>query len=90
MWIAEWLWDDDNVAHLARHGVTARQVVTCWRNDPKFRRNKRGRAATHQMVGPDAGGRFVAVFVVEVEPGRWRAIAARPATEAERHWWERS
>ena len=92
VWIAEWQWDDDNVDHIARHGISAREVDEVWRGELKFRRNRKGRAATHQMLGPDGGGRLVAVFVAPVpaRPGLWRAVTARPATAAEKDWWERS
>lgn len=92
MWIAEWLWDDDNVEHIARHGVSAGDVLAVWLGDPRYRRNRKGRAASHQMIGPDAGGRFVAVFVAPVpgRPGTWRVVTARPATEPEQTWWRRS
>lgn len=56
MIIDSWLWDDENEAHLAQHGVSRRIVEQVWLEQPKFRRNKRGRAASHQMIGPDAGG----------------------------------
>lgn len=92
VWIAEWAWDDDAIEHLARHGVTPWDVYEVWEGTPKYRANRRGRAATHQMIGPTKGGAVVAAFIVEVPgvPGRWRPVTARPATRAEREWWERS
>ncbi len=92
MLVAEWQWDDENVAHIARHGLRPRDIRQVAENDPRFRRNRKGRAATHQMVGPDDGGRFVAAFLVAVPgtPGRWRVVTARPATPAERQWWEKT
>jgi len=89
--IAEWLWDD-NVEHIARHGIAPGDVDDIPRNDPKFRRNRKARAATHQMIGPDAVGGFVAVFLAPVPgvAGLWRVITARPASEPERRWWETS
>lgn len=90
MWIAEWQWDDANVGHIARHGLFGWDVVDVARQSPRFRRNKKGRAAAYQMVGPDSGGRFLAVFITPVagSPGVWRAVTARAATAAEKQWWE--
>lgn len=92
MYIAEWDWRDGDVEHLAAHGVQPSDVLAVWREAPKYRRNRRNRGASHQMVGPDAGGRFFAIFIREddTEGGRWRAITGRRATAAERSWWERS
>lgn len=71
MRIAEWQWDDDNVPWMVQEVFAV---------NPRFRRNRKGRAATHQMVGPDAAG------LDEV----WRVITARDATGPEKDWWERS
>ncbi|HVF05209.1 MAG TPA: hypothetical protein VNA20_10235 [Frankiaceae bacterium] len=92
MWIADWVWDDDNIEHIARHGLTVWDVRDVWLMYPKFRRNRKGRAATHQMIGADGGGRFLAVFIAEVpgRPGWWRVVTARAATDDEKKWWARS
>lgn len=92
MRIAEWFWDDENVEHIARHGLVPSVIEDVFANDPKFRRNKKGCAATHQMIGPDAGGRFVAAFLAPA-PGAgdvWRVVTARAATAQEKEWWDKS
>lgn len=58
VYIDEWDWDDGNLEELAPHGVTRRIVESVAEEAPLFRRNKRGRAASHQMIGPDPGGRM--------------------------------
>jgi uncharacterized DUF497 family protein len=92
VYIAEWEWDDANVEHMAEHRVSPAHIESIWSDEPKFRRNKRSRAASHAMIGPDAGGRMVVAFIRQVElvKGRWRVITAREATAAERRWWELS
>lgn len=73
MYIEEWEWDDGNLDELARHGLARRHVEQVAEESPRFRRNKRGRAATHQMIGPDFGG---AVWVGRMgclhRSDRWR------------------
>jgi len=56
------------------------------------RRNKKGRAATHAMIGKDNGGRtWVVCIAARVgSPGIWRAITGWEADRAEREWYERS
>jgi hypothetical protein len=92
MYIAEWSWRDEDVEHLAAHGVQPADVLAVWREAPKYRRNRKNRAASHQMVGPDGKGEFFAIFIREdeTEQGLWRTITGRRATATERAWWERS
>jgi hypothetical protein len=92
MYIAEWNWLDEDIDHLARHGVDPEHVLSVWRKAPKYRRNRKNRAASHQMIGPDNGGTFYAIFIRQdaIVEGLWRAITGRHATPAERAWWERS
>ena len=79
MYIGGWTWLDEDVEHLARHGVTPLDVLAVWRGDPKYRRNKKNRAASHQMIGPDQGGLFFAIFIREddnYEDSGARSLAA--------------
>jgi hypothetical protein len=90
VYIAEWNWLDEDVEHLARHGVQPHHVLAVWREAPRYRRNRKDRAASHQMIGPDGGGAFFAIFIRqdEIVTGLWRAITGRNATAAERAWWK--
>ncbi|CAN5684558.1 hypothetical protein BH24ACT26_BH24ACT26_02100 [soil metagenome] len=90
--VEEWQWDDENLRELARHGVQRRQVEQIWRGSPRFRRNRRRRAASHQMIGPTGGGTMLVVCIVEVagQPGLWRAITGWPADAPELDWYRRS
>jgi hypothetical protein len=90
MFIAEWIWHDCDVEHLAEHGVRPSDVLAVWREEPRYRRNRRNRAASHQMIGPDGQGGFFAIFIRENEMvrGQWRAITGRRATAVEQKWWK--
>ncbi len=90
--VEEWEWDDGNLDELARHGLNWRVVEQVARAAPRFRRNKRGRAATHQMIGPDRSGAIWCICIVEspVRQGLWRAITGWKAGQAEREWYRRS
>jgi hypothetical protein len=92
MYIEDWNWFDEDVEHLAAHGVRPSDVLAVWREEPRYRRNRRNRAASHQMIGPDGKGGFFAIFIREDElvSGRWRAITGRRATDAEQAWWRGS
>jgi hypothetical protein len=52
MYVADLQIDEDNEAEMAAHGVTPEEVWQVWTNAPRYFRNKRGRSATHLMVGP--------------------------------------
>jgi hypothetical protein len=92
MYIEDWNWLDEDVEHVAAHGVTPADVLSVWREAPKYRRNRKNRAASHQMVGPDGGGAFFAIFIRQDGnlEGLWRAITGRSANDIERAWWRRS
>lgn len=88
--IADWDLDEENLAELAAHGATVEILEQVVGDQPRFRRNKRRRAATHQMIGPDQGGRFWVVCLVETGPSLWRPVTGWPAGDHEIEWWRRS
>ena len=56
-------WDSSNEEHLAQHDVLPYEVEQVFRNDPQWRRNKRGRAAQYVMDGRTDSGRSLRVLV---------------------------
>src|SRR5512147_2640561 len=90
MRIQDWELDDANTEELAAHGLAAEILDEVLENRPRFRRNKKNRAATHQMIGPNSGGQFWVVCVVETGPAIWRPITGWPAADHEIEWWRRS
>lgn len=89
MRISEWQWDDGNLDELAWHGVRPSTVEAVAEERPRFRRNKKGRAASHQMIGPDKSGAIYVICIVAIpgRPGLWRAVTGWPADDAERDWY---
>jgi hypothetical protein len=91
LYIEAWEWDDGNIEHLATHGITPELIEDeIWLEAPKFLANRRNRAASHPMVGPDRGGELWTICIVQVEddPAIWRAITgwrSRPR-EQEGYW----
>lgn len=61
MQIDGWDWEDHNLSHLGGRGLGRQAVLHVAQEAPKFRENLKGRAVTHQMIGPDRGG---AIWVV--------------------------
>jgi hypothetical protein len=82
--------DEQNIDEMAAHELTVDSLDQILDNRPRFRRNKRNRTATHQMVGPDDGGRFWVVCIAERGPEFWRPITGWPASDSDIEWWRRS
>jgi len=53
--------DEWNESEMARHRVTAWEVLQVLAGDPVFLPNKRGHEASIVMIGPTFGGRFLTV-----------------------------
>jgi hypothetical protein len=59
----------------SRHGITGAQMQAVAANDHILARNRKGRAASHLMIGRDDQGRCLAMPVVPTDhPRTWRAI----------------
>ena len=74
--------DDHNESEMLVHGVTQREVMQVHEGgEYHLLRNVKRHAATHLMVGPTTGGRWLTIPVGPTgEPGVWRpatAFAAR-------------
>jgi len=81
-------WDDSNIIHAGRHGVTALLVEEMLASTPLFRVNLPGRSADYQMIGPDSEGRLWTVVLKYLGQGRWRPITGWPSTSAEVRWYQ--
>ncbi len=77
-------WDDENEAHIARHGVTIGEVNQIVENRHIVVRNRRHRRAPLLLIGRTHGGRVLSVPIEKTaEPDVWRPVTAFPATEAQ-------
>ena len=78
-------WDERNRAHIARHGVSAREVEEAIVNRPVFRRSYKNRFV---VVGPTFADppRVITAVVGEDpnQPGVYYPFTARPASRQER------
>jgi uncharacterized DUF497 family protein len=74
-------WDDGNVDHIGRHGVSAEEVEQACSARPKVRR---GRCGRYLVLGRTRAGRYLLVVVVNLGAGEGRAITARDMDSRER------
>ena len=80
--------DEDNEAHLARHGITVTEVTQVWWNQPLYVPNKAGLTAAWLMLGDTSGGRSLTVAVVTLETfSRLRPITGWNSTAGELTRW---
>lgn len=73
-------WDDDNLLHATRHGLSVIEIEQAISNATAFRRNKRGRSGDVRIDSITNGGRKVVVIAAH-DPGR-RLIRPITAWEA--------
>jgi uncharacterized DUF497 family protein len=85
-WIRGFVWDDENVAHLARHAVSPNEVEEALAGEPLVLRGPDDRYLAYGRTEHD---RWVfAVYVIRPR-GRVRVLTARDMTEGERRLYQR-
>lgn len=85
MVITELIWTDDNVDHLAEHGVTPREVQDVIWDDPRFER-RRGRQRYH-VYGQTSGGRYLFVVLEREYDIVFYVVTARDMTNREKNYY---
>lgn len=85
-WIKGFVWDEENVSHIAAHGVTPEEVEEALTNVPVVYRGADGRYLAH---GQAESGRLLFAVYAKRSGGRIRVITARDMTESEKRWWRR-
>ncbi len=83
--VVSWFqWDDANLTHCARHGVTPVIVAEVRDNTPLFFLNDPSKSGTHIMIGPDDSGRLWTIVIVNSGGSdSWRPITGWPSDNAE-------
>jgi hypothetical protein len=77
-------WDEENEEYVWRHRLTPNSADRVLHNRPIFVPNKRRRAGTHLMIGPDESGQFWTVSLRPTgTPGVWRPITGYPSSRGE-------
>lgn len=87
MEITDFEWDDDNIEHIARHGVSPDEVESVAFDDEPW--VKKGRGGTRYLLGYTVAGRYLFVVYVLKGKGRARAITALGMDEATRKLYRR-
>ena len=86
LYIRHLIWDDWNVAHIARHEVTRDEVEEACRGQPVISETYKGRL---RVVGPTRSGRMLTVILSpEDDEGVYYPVTARSADRKERRNYE--
>ncbi len=80
-WIRGFVWDDENVAHIARHAVSPDEVEEALVGDPVV---IRGGDDRYLAYGRTENDRWLFVVYVTRPRGRVRVLTARNMTEGEK------
>ncbi len=81
--ITDLLWDEQNVAHIARHSVTEPEVEQVVFGGTALATAAERRPGGQVVFGQTAQGRLLVVFVDRPAAGRCYVLSARPMTRRE-------
>jgi len=81
IWIRRVIWDDANIGHVARHGVSQDEAEDVCYGDALPLRTRRGR---YLLIGRTDAGRLLSVFITPRGRQAYYVITARDANEVER------
>ena len=94
MKIHEFVWPQDRIDHIDRHGVTPEEVEQMCFGRPLVQRAKsQGENPVYYILGQTDAGRYLFSVVIGFPDGKGYPVTARPMTDKEksryRRWEER-
>ena len=87
MEITDFEWDNDNIEHIARHGVSPDEVESVAFDDEPW--VKKGREGTRYLLGYTVAGRYLFVVYALKGKGKARAITAMDMDDKTRKLYKR-
>lgn len=77
MEIESFEWDQANIDHVGRRGITEEQVEAVVDGRYLMVVNKRSGSGDYRLIGRDPSGRFLTVVIAATSsPSRWRPVTA--------------
>jgi uncharacterized protein len=90
MRIREFVWPQDRIDHIARHGVTPEEVEeACFGRALVLRARSQGENPVYYVRGRTAAGRYLFCVVIRLPDGKGYPITARPMTAREKRRYKR-
>lgn len=85
MTIHDFVWPDDRVEHIARHGVTPEEVEEVCFGESFVRRAKsHGENPVYYVMGQTVSGRYLFCVIIRFSDGRGYPVTAREMTAKEK------
>lgn len=94
MEILEFVWPQDRIDHISRHGVRPDEVEQVCTGRPLIQRGKsEGKNPVYYVLGQTDAGRYLFAVVIRFPDGKAYTVTARPMSDKEarryRRWKER-
>ena len=90
MEIAEFVWTDDRVAHIGRHGVEAEEFEeVCFGRALVLKAKAGGKNPVYYVLGETDAGRHLFCVVISFSDGRGYPVTARDMTQNEKQRYAR-
>ena len=90
MRVHEFVWPQDQIDHIARHGVTPEEVEqACFGRAFVQRAKSQGRSPVYYVLGLTAAGRYLFCVVIRLPDGKGYPVTARPMTDREKRRYKR-
>ncbi len=83
----EFDWDDDNIEHIARHGVEPWEAEEAVGDPDRVTRRRRGGRLA--VIGVTEAGRVLVVVLDRKDRGVWRVVTARDSSPNEKRSYRR-
>jgi uncharacterized DUF497 family protein len=92
--IHEFVWVQDRIDHISRHGVRPEEVEQAYVGRPLIQRARaEGENPVYYVLGQTDAGRYLFAIVIRFPDGKGYTVTARPMTDKEerryRRWRER-
>lgn len=85
MRIHEFVWPQERVDHIARHGITPEEVEeVCFGRALVKRARSEGQSPVYYVLGQTDAGRYLFCVVIAFPDGRGYPVTARPMTDKEK------
>ena len=85
MTIYEFIWPEDRIEHIARHGVTLEEVEEACFGRAFVRRTKsEGENPVYYVLGQTASGRYLFCVAIRFPDGKGYPVTPREMTEKEK------
>jgi hypothetical protein len=89
MTINEFIWPEERIDHIARHGVTPDEVEeVCFGEPLVLRAKSQGKNPVYYVLGQTEAGRYLFCVIIRFPDGKGYPVIAREMTakEKRRYW----